>query len=108
MGSWGGLYEGGHGVACNSVARWKHHQKQCYHDESHHTIRHNGLGFLDEALFDVTHLFGCFINLFLELSQSKHLLPSSLHLLMNSFYIPDFLVKLFFLWCWANSFPFLA
>ena len=21
MGSWGGLYEGGHGVACNSVAR---------------------------------------------------------------------------------------
>jgi hypothetical protein len=37
------------------------------------------------VLCDVTHLFGCFINLFLELSQSKHLLPSSLHLLMNSF-----------------------
>jgi hypothetical protein len=50
MGSWGGLYEGGHGVAYNSIARGMHHQKQCYHDESRHTIHHHGLGFLDEAL----------------------------------------------------------
>jgi hypothetical protein len=50
MGSCGGLYEGGHGVACNSIARVKHHQKQCYHDGNRHTIRHHGMGFLDEAL----------------------------------------------------------
>jgi hypothetical protein len=34
---------------------------------------------------DVTHLFGCFINLNLEFSQPNHLLPSSLHLLVDSF-----------------------
>jgi hypothetical protein len=28
----------------------KHHQKQSYHDENHHTIRHHCLDFLDEAL----------------------------------------------------------
>jgi hypothetical protein len=55
MGSWGGLYEGGHGVACNSVARGKYHKKQCYHDESHHTICYHGYGFLYEALFVVAY-----------------------------------------------------
>jgi hypothetical protein len=57
MRSCGGLYEGGHGVACNSVARGKHHQKQCYHDESRHTICHHGLGFLDEALSVAAYAF---------------------------------------------------
>jgi hypothetical protein len=28
----------------------KHHQKQCYHGESCHTIYHCGWGFLDEGL----------------------------------------------------------
>jgi hypothetical protein len=28
----------------------KRHQKQSYHDESHHTIHHHWLDFLDEAL----------------------------------------------------------
>jgi hypothetical protein len=37
------------------------------------------------VLCDVMHLFGCFINLFLEFSQPKHRLPSSLHLLVDSF-----------------------
>jgi hypothetical protein len=37
------------------------------------------------VLCDVTHLFVCFINLFLEFSHPKHLLPSSLHLLVDSF-----------------------
>jgi hypothetical protein len=50
MGSCGGLYEGGHGVARNSVGREKHHQKQCCHDENRHTIHHHSLGFPDEAL----------------------------------------------------------
>jgi hypothetical protein len=35
--------------------------------------------------YNVTHLFGCFINLLLEFSQPKHLLPSSLQLLVDSF-----------------------
>jgi hypothetical protein len=50
MGSCGGLYEGGHGVACNFAAGEKHHQKQSYHGKSHHTIHHRWLDFLDEAL----------------------------------------------------------
>jgi hypothetical protein len=37
------------------------------------------------VLCDVSHFFGSFVNLFLELSEPKHILPSSLHLLMNSF-----------------------
>jgi hypothetical protein len=77
MRSCGGLYEGGHGVACISVARGKHHQKQCYHDGNRHTIHHHSFVFPDEVsllwpsplfvvLCDVAHLFGSFINLLLE------------------------------------------
>jgi hypothetical protein len=35
------------------------------------------------VLCDVAHLFGSFINLFLEFKQPKHFLPSSLHLLLD-------------------------
>jgi hypothetical protein len=35
------------------------------------------------VLCDVTHLFGCYINLLLEFSQPKHFLPP-FHLLMDS------------------------
>jgi hypothetical protein len=49
-GKLGGLYEGGHGIAWNSIAEGKRHQKQCYHGESHHTICHHGWGLLDEGL----------------------------------------------------------
>jgi hypothetical protein len=62
MGSCGGLYEGGPGVACNSVSRGKHHQKQCYHDGNRHTICHHSLGFPNEALSDVAFaLVRCFV-----------------------------------------------
>jgi hypothetical protein len=53
MGSCGGLYKGGHGVACNSVATVKRHQKQCCHDGNRHTISYQSLGFPDEALYVV-------------------------------------------------------
>jgi hypothetical protein len=43
-------------------------------------------------LCDMSHLLGCFINLLLELSQPKHLLPSLFHLLMYSFEVADLLV----------------
>jgi hypothetical protein len=59
MGSSGGLYEGGHGVACNSMARGKHHQKKCYRDENRHIIRHHSLGFPDEALSVVAYALAC-------------------------------------------------
>jgi hypothetical protein len=55
IGRCGGLYEGGHGVACNFLARGKQHQKQYYHDENRHTIRHHSLGFPDEALAAVAY-----------------------------------------------------
>jgi hypothetical protein len=45
---------------------------------------------LFSVLCDVSHLFGCFINLLLKLSQPKHLLPYFLDLLMNSFVTPGF------------------
>jgi hypothetical protein len=36
----------------------KHHQKQSYHDENHHTIRHHCLDFLDEAISVVAFVLG--------------------------------------------------
>jgi hypothetical protein len=95
MGSCGGLYEGDHGVACNSAAR----------GES--IIKSKGTmieiiipyiiitwAFLMKLsllwpssllvfLCDMAHLFGSFINLLLEFRQPKHFLPSSLHLLVD-------------------------
>jgi hypothetical protein len=43
-------------------------------------------------LSEVTHLFGGFINLPLEVGEPKHLLSLLLHLLMDSFQILDLLI----------------
>jgi hypothetical protein len=97
MGSWGGLYEGGHGTAYNYVARRKHHQKQCYHGESPHTICHHGWGLLDKGLSTVAYaLVQCLVQ-YIATLQLLHQFsfgaqPSFLHLLMNTFQVADFLV----------------
>jgi hypothetical protein len=44
------------------------------------------------TMCNMSHLLGYFINLLLELSQPKHLLPFLFHMLMNSFQVADFLV----------------
>jgi hypothetical protein len=59
-------------------------------------------------LGEVTHFFGDFINLPLEVGEPKHFLSLLLDLLMDSFQIPDFLVQFLLLRCWAGSFPLLA
>jgi hypothetical protein len=46
--------------------------------------------------FDIVHFLCCFINLSLIFRKTKHLLPVPFHLLVNSFEIADFLIKLFF------------
>jgi hypothetical protein len=50
MGSWGGLYDGGHGVACNYADKEKHHQKKNLHDGNHHTTHHHRRNYPEEAL----------------------------------------------------------
>jgi hypothetical protein len=59
-------------------------------------------------LSEVTHFFGGFIDLPLEAGEPKHLFPLLLHLLMDSFQIPDLLIQFLFLRSWAGSFPLLA
>jgi hypothetical protein len=43
-------------------------------------------------LCEVTHFFGGFIDLPLEVGEPKHLFSLLLHLLMNGFQIPDLLI----------------
>jgi hypothetical protein len=59
-------------------------------------------------LSEVTHFFGGFIDLPLKVGEPKHLLSLLLHLLMNSFQIPDLLIEFLLLRCWAGSLPLLA
>jgi hypothetical protein len=54
-------------------------------------------------LCKMTHLFSSFINPLLQIGQTGHLLLLPLHLLMNNFQVPDFLVQLLLLKCWASS-----
>jgi hypothetical protein len=60
------------------------------------------------VLSEVTHFFGCFIDLPLEVGEPKHLFSLLLHLLMDSFQIPDLLIQFLLLRCWAGSLPLLA
>jgi hypothetical protein len=60
------------------------------------------------VLGKVTHFFSGFINLPLEVGESKYFLSLLLDLLMDSFQIPDFLVQFLLLRCWAGSLPLLA
>jgi hypothetical protein len=54
-------------------------------------------------LSKMTHLFGSFINPLLQIGQTGHLLLLPLHLLMNDLQVPDLLVQLLLLMCWASS-----
>jgi hypothetical protein len=59
-------------------------------------------------LSKMTHFFSSFIDLFLKVGEPKHPFPFPLHLLVDSLQIPDLLVQLLLLRCWASSFPLLA
>jgi hypothetical protein len=59
-------------------------------------------------LGEMAHLFGGFINLSLEIGELKHFLFLLLNMLVDSFKIPDLLVQLLLLRCWAGSLPLLA
>jgi hypothetical protein len=56
----------------------------------------------------MAHFFSGFIDLLLKVGQPGHLLLFPLHLLMNDFQVPDLLVQLLLLKCWAGSLSFLA
>jgi hypothetical protein len=43
-------------------------------------------------LCDMSHFLDCFVNLLLQLSQPKHLLPSLFYMLMYSFQVADLLI----------------
>jgi hypothetical protein len=53
----------------------------------------------------MTHFF---VDLLLKVGQPSHLLLFPLHLLMNDFHVPDLLVQLLLLKCWAGSLSLLA
>jgi hypothetical protein len=48
--------------------------------------------------FNVAHIFGCFINLFLKFRRMKHLLPALLQLLVDCFNVVDLLIEFLVLW----------
>jgi hypothetical protein len=54
---------------------------------------------------NVAHLFSCFINPFLKLKNTKHLLPALLQLLVDCFEVIDMSIKLLVLWFPADSLP---
>jgi hypothetical protein len=56
----------------------------------------------------MAHFFSGFVDLLLKVGQLGHLLLFPLHLLMNDFQVPDLLVQLLLLKCWASSLSFLA
>jgi hypothetical protein len=58
--------------------------------------------------FNVTHLFNCFIILFLKLRKMKHLLPMLFHLLVDCFDVIDLLIKILVLQLWADELPLLV
>jgi hypothetical protein len=59
-------------------------------------------------LSEVTNFFGSFVDLFLKIGEPKHLFPLPLHLLVNSLQVPNLLVQLLLLRCWASSLSLLA
>jgi hypothetical protein len=59
-------------------------------------------------LSKMTHLLSIFVYLLLEVSQPEHLLLFTLYLLMDGLQIPDFLVQLLLLRCWAGSFSLMS
>jgi hypothetical protein len=59
-------------------------------------------------LSKVTHFLGGFIDLSLKVGEPKHIFPLPLHLLVNSLQVPDLLVQLLLLGCWANRISLLA
>jgi hypothetical protein len=56
----------------------------------------------------MAHFFSGFVDLLLKVGQPGHLLLFPLYLLMNDFQVPDFLVQLLLLKCWAGSLYLLA
>jgi hypothetical protein len=56
----------------------------------------------------MAHFFSGFVDVLLEVGQPGHLLLFPLHLLMNDFQVPDFLVQLLLLKCWVGSLSLLA
>jgi hypothetical protein len=56
----------------------------------------------------MTHFYSSFVDLPLKISQPRHLLLLPLHLLMDDFHVPDFLVQLLLLECWTSGFSLLA
>jgi hypothetical protein len=59
-------------------------------------------------LGEMTHFLSGLINLPLKIGETKHLFFLLLNLLMDGFEVPDFLVQLLLLRCWASSLPLLA
>jgi hypothetical protein len=59
-------------------------------------------------LCDMTHFLSGLINIPLKIDETKHLFFLLLNLLMDGFEVPDFLVQLLLLRCWAGSLPLLA
>jgi hypothetical protein len=59
-------------------------------------------------LGEMTHFFSSFVDFSLKIGELKHLLPLPLHLLVNSFQVPDLLVQLLLLRCWASGLSLLA
>jgi hypothetical protein len=58
--------------------------------------------------FNVTHFFSRFIDLLLELRETKHFLFALLYLLMDCFKVVDLMIKLLVSWFWANGLPLLV
>jgi hypothetical protein len=59
-------------------------------------------------LSKMTHFLSSFIDLPLRVGQPSHLLLFPLHLLVDDLHVPDLLVQLLLLKCWAGGLSLLA
>jgi hypothetical protein len=119
MGSWGGLYDGGHGVACSSAAKGEASSKveALWLKSPYHASSLNRPSWRSSLCWG---LWSCSSwtrwrtssvasSIFLlKISQSRHLLLLPLYLLMDYLHIPDLLVQLLVLECWTGGFPLMA
>jgi hypothetical protein len=120
IGNWGGLYDGGQGIVCSSIAKGKHH-----HTRNHHSCRLHAKGRHDcdphakgsysaiGVLVDQCYAQYCAFARLLHQSVSgaqkvKASFLCAFWLLVDGFEVVDLLIELVILWCRVDNLPLLV
>jgi hypothetical protein len=118
MDNWGGLYNGGHGIACNSVAKGEASSKailsslkSLYHMSSWLGPSYQRYLWRCRYSWCSVSCAMCRISssapsIFFCNSDNWSIFPPFLHLLVYDFKVADLLIHLLILWGWASRLPF--